>query len=211
MKKLLFIIAATILLSCSKDDPIQLTAPIATEATDISNDVFVANWEAVNNANNYELQISTANDFSTNLIVYDNLPSSIFNFAVNQVNHNTEYFYRVRASSNDGTVSDFSNIVSLFTLPDSPVAIDATDVTNNSFTANWSSVDGINEYKVFVSLNNPPEFGGQILSNYNGVVVNGNSLNITGLQFNTVYHYQIKAVSEDRESDYSNNIPVLTL
>lgn len=197
--------------SCNKDDSVTLIAPIATQATEINNDVFVANWQAVNGASSYELQVSTARDFSTDLILMNNLSRSTSNTAVSPVKDNTEYFYKVRARINNENVSPFSNIVSVFTLPNPPLAIEETNITTSSFTANWSAVEGIAEYKIFVSTGTPPEFGGQILSNYNGVLVNGNSFSVTGLEFNRVYYYQIKAISGDRASKYSNSIPVLVL
>lgn len=195
---------------CGKDDdPINLSAPIANAATDISNNLFVANWQAVNDANIYELQVATSADFSTDLMIINNLPTT--QTGVNSVQQNTEYFYRVRASIDGEYESGFSNIISVITLPDAPVANEATDITTSSFTANWNDVLGINEYQIYVSTGTPPELGGQILSDYNGISVNGNSINVTGLQFNTVYYYQVKAVSENRISGFSNSKSVLTL
>jgi hypothetical protein len=207
---LALIIVLNVILGCSKDDdPVNLSAPIATAATDISNDLFVANWQAVSGANNYELHVATSADFSTDLMIIDNLPTT--QTGVSSLQQNTEYYYKVRASTNGENESGFSNVISVTTLPDAPIANDATDITTSSFTANWDNVTGIDEYQVFVSTGTPPEFGGQILSGYNGISVIGNSLSIIDLQFNTVYYYQIKAVSEDRISEFSNSKSALTL
>ncbi len=197
------------LTSCKKEDEGPLPHPIATEATDVSFDLFVANWQGVTDANAYELHVSTSPDFSTDLIVLNNLGST--STGVGPTFQNTTHYYKVRASNNGQRTSSFSNVIEVTTLPMAPIALDGTDVNSNSFTANWTSVDGISEYKVYVAKGSPPEFGGTILSDYNGISVNTTSLKVENLQFNTVYYYQIIAISEDRNSPYSNSKSVLTL
>ena len=208
-KTLTIITVILVLFGCSKDDDSGvLKAPVATAASDITDNLFVANWQLVDGANSYELQVSTSQDFSSDLIVVDNLPGG--QNGVGPVQQNTQYFYKVRASINGANKSDFSNIISLYTIPEAPFANEATDITSNSFTANWSAVNGVEEYQIFVSTKNPPELNGQPLANYEGIVVKGTSLSIEGLELNTVYYYQVKSVSDNRVSVFSNSRPALT-
>ncbi|GAB5556844.1 MAG: hypothetical protein SchgKO_10570 [Schleiferiaceae bacterium] len=195
--------------ACKKDDDGPLGTPVATEATDVTVDLFIANWQGVTDANAYELHVSTSPDFSTDLIVLDNLGST--STGVGPTFQNTTHYYKVRANNNGQRTSSFSNVIEVTTLPMAPIALDGTDVNSDSFTANWTSVDGISEYNVYVATGSAPEFGGTILPNYDGVSVDSTSLRIENLQFNTVYYYQVIAVSEDRNSPYSNSQPVLTL
>ena len=208
-KGILVLFMTLLFVACKKDDDGPLGTPVATEATDVTVDLFIANWRGVTDANAYELHVSTSPDFSTDLIVLDNLGST--STGVGPTFQNTTHYYKVRASNNGQRTSSFSNVIEVTTLPMAPIALDGTDVNSNSFTANWTTVEGISEYKVYVATGSAPEFGGMVLPNYDGVSVDSTSLRIENLQFNTVYYYQVIAVSEDRNSPYSNSQPVLTL
>ena len=105
------------------DDPEVLTAPTAIDASDITNEGFTANWNTSSGANDYELDVATDNNFSNIVKSLKNLaPSST---AIDNLEDNTEYFYRLRATLNGGSPSANSNTISLITMPDSPVATEA--------------------------------------------------------------------------------------
>jgi hypothetical protein len=203
-KILVFSVLIVMAVACNKDDDSpSLSAPIATVATDTTNNRFVANWQAVSGANIYELQVSTSTDFSTDL-------KNLIDLSLTQTNvsalwQNTEYFYRVRARSDNEVVSPFSNVISVITLPNAPIALDASEFSTSSLTINWTTVNGADSYQLFVSSGLCPEQdGSEILEDYDGILVNGNSFILEGLESNTFYYYQVKAVSNGRFSDYSN-------
>jgi len=193
--------------SSSSDDPAPapLTAPVATAATDITNSLFMANWNNSTGATGYDLDVASDNGFSTIVESKTNLGGST---VIDQLNDNTEYFYRVRAKASGSTTSANSNIISVFTLPDAPVATAATGITQNSFTANWDAVDGITTYKLYVSESTPP--AAPFVTGFDGLEVTGTSQEVTGLTNNTVYYYVLEATSDGRVSEVSNTITAPT-
>ena len=205
---LLLIVTGVVLGSCSNDseENESLQTPNATAATEILATEFKANWNLVSNATEYKVQYSTDNSFAQNQIM-DNVggPTNISN-----VESNTEYFYRVSASTNNGSQTSYSNVISLYTLPLAPVATEATNVSSNQFTANWSMVSGVSSYLLYVSTSLQIEDGNDIVPGYDGIEINGNTLDVIGLESNTVYHYAIKSKSEGRVSEFSLPASVLT-
>ena len=154
MKNILFISLAIGLYACgSGPEPVEPPpppVPVATAATFITDDSFTANWNDATGASNYELEIATDQDF-TNIIASDkNAVTAIIIFGL--VSH-TQYFYRVRAGFDSQQDSDYSNVISLYTLPVAPVATAATNVLSDGFTANWHEVLGISNYLLFFSRN----------------------------------------------------------
>jgi endonuclease I len=95
------------------------SAPVATAATSITSNSFIANWDAAAGATSYRLDVSTSGSFSTLLSGYANLSVSAITQAVSGLSASTNYFYRVRAVNSNGT-SDNSNIISLSTTISDP-------------------------------------------------------------------------------------------
>ena len=211
MKKLIFISLAIVVYACgSGPEPVEPPpppVPVATAATFITDDSFTANWNDVTDASNYELEIATDQDF-TNIIASDNnAVTAIIIFGL--VSH-TQYFYRVRAGFDSQVVSEYSNVISLYTSPLAPVATTATNVLSDGFTANWREVAGISNYLLFISLDNfsssPPVY----VAGYDGLEVTGVAHNVSGLNSKTIYYYALKAKGDNSISYFSNSIFVET-
>jgi hypothetical protein len=208
MKSLHILSFIILLYACdSVNDPTPPEVPVATAASDIMNESFTANWINSPSANDYELDVATDMGFSTIVNNQMNLGGST---NVDNLNSNTEYFYRVRATFNGENASDNSNVISVFTLPDAPVAIDGTNISNSGFTANWNLVPGITNYLLYVSLENFPNIPPNNLPGYDGKEVTGNSDVVTGLDSGTIYYFVVKAKSDERTSEFSNSIMVQT-
>ncbi|HEX2269312.1 MAG TPA: M12 family metallo-peptidase, partial [Pyrinomonadaceae bacterium] len=90
-----------------------------------------------------------------------------------------------------------------------PTANAATSVTNNSFTANWSSVSNATGYRLDVSTNS--SFS-SFLSGFNNLDV-GNVLSrsVTGLNPGTTYFYRVRAFNSSGTSGNSTTITVVTV
>lgn len=195
--------------TCKKDeDPEPLSAPVATDASDVTNTGFTANWNTVSGANDYEVDIATDNSFSNIVKTLKNLaPSST---AIDDMDDNTEYFYRVRATLNGANPSANSNTISVITSPDAPVAVEATNVSSTGFTANWEAVDGLTDYVLYISLNNIPADPPTYIPGYDGAPINGTSHTVTGLNSGTIYYYAVRTKVDARVSDFSNSIEAET-
>ncbi len=198
-----------VLVSCSKnEDPCSLTTPLATPATAVSAGQFKANWNKVSGANAYHLQVAVTDDFSAMAQDIDLLagPTEVLNLEANQT-----YYYRVSASVNNGNPTPFSNVVSVTTRPDAPLAKEATAIMAKSFQAHWQKEAGISEYKLFISTSNDFSKPSAYLKNFAGIVVEGDAAMVSGLQPNQVYYYRVKAIGQAGESEFSENtIAVLT-
>ncbi|MCX7876836.1 MAG: fibronectin type III domain-containing protein [Melioribacteraceae bacterium] len=188
------------------------SAPIALPSSNITQTGFTANWNSVAGANNYILDVSTQNNFSSFVSGYENkIIGGDTLAAITGLNPNTNYFYRVRASNISGT-SDYSNTISVTTLSfsiNTPTAKQATNITQTSFTANWSSVNNATKYFLDVSTKN--DFS-TFVSGYENKQIGGDTLDVvSGLTPNTSYFYRVRASDDTYTSFNSNIISVTTL
>ena len=89
-----------------------------------------------------------------------------------------------------------------------PTATSATDVTNISFTANWTAVSEATGYSLDVSPNSSFT---KYIGGYRRLDVgNVTSWSVTGLGANKTYYYRVRAYDSSRQSDNSNVITVTT-
>ena len=181
-------------------------APNVNQVTSISNSSFTATWDLSPGASSYRLDVSTSSAFSSYVTGYQNVVVSGSSLLVTGLVSNTKYFYRVRAVNASGT-SPNSNSVSCTTYTNPTVALSATNVTTNEFTANWSSVSGATHYLLEVALTN--SFNPLVYA-YNGVTVTGTSRVIIASP-NTTYYYRLRAVNATGPSSNSNVKSVVTL
>jgi hypothetical protein len=177
--------------------------PTATAPTNVTSSSFNANWNASSGATGYRLDVSTTSSFSnpSTIDVGNNLSR-----AMTGLSPSTTYYYRVRAYNTAGT-SGNSNPVSVTTLaaiPAPPIANAATNVTSNSFTANWNSSTGATGYRLDVSTSSS-------FSNFSTIDA-GNNLShvVTGLSSNTTYYYRVRAYNAAGSSGNSTPISVTT-
>ena len=92
--------------------------------------------------------------------------------------------------------------------PAPPTALGATNVTNSSFTAHWSSVSGAIGYRLDVSTKQ--SFNTYLPGYQNLDVGNSTSYPVTGLNANTNYYYRLRAYNGNGTSPNSNVISVRT-
>lgn len=85
-----------------------------------------------------------------------------------------------------------------------PTALRATEVTENSFVANWSEISGATSYKLNVYTKNPLTYVCEEKE------VTDNFAEITGLSAATNYYYTVSAVDNQFESALSNEVLVRT-
>jgi len=163
------------------------TAPVANVATSVGNTSFTANWGSVTDATSYKLYVDGVNVYT----------GAITSCNITGLTGNSSHNYYVTASNVTGTSSN-SNTVSVLTLTNAPVATAATNVTVNSFTANWATVTGATTYKLYIDGVNV----------YTGATTNCNATILTA---GTTYTYYIKAVNASGESLSSNTISVSTI
>ncbi|WP_282056418.1 endo-1,4-beta-xylanase [Maribacter luteus] len=113
--------AFALLLSCSKDEDnpspepgVVLATPFASNASNIGNTSFDANWVLVPEAESYLIDVSTSNSFSTFITGYNALEKSGSTAEITGLSPGITYFYRVRAKK--GTeITNNSNVITVTT------------------------------------------------------------------------------------------------
>jgi len=94
---------------------IQNFSAICTEATEILNNGFTANWTTQDNPLNHNLYISTDTNFTNIVSGFDGLNVGLNeSFIVNGLNTNEKYFYKIQSIYELGN-NPFSNIISVST------------------------------------------------------------------------------------------------
>lgn len=134
--------------------PAETVAEEATEVTPIS---FTAHWQTAENATNYYISVYTkeAGNKMTYVSGYNKRNAGDkTNIAVTGLAPLTTYYYIVYAG-NEGGLSEKSNEIAVTTTVmtfdySTPVALSATDVSGNSFTANWETLADAKEYTLRV-------------------------------------------------------------
>ena len=114
-------------------------------------------------------------------------------------------FYSVAANS---TLTVVEGSGSPTPIPVAPTAKPASDVTANSFTANWSSVTDAAGYRLDVSTRS--SFGTYLPGYQDLDVGNVTSYGVTGLTASTTYYYRLRAYNISGTSTNSNVIKVRT-
>lgn len=179
-----------------------LVAPLATYIDNVTTSGFTAHWDAATGAAGYYIDVSTDN-FAT--FVYQNADAHNFTLSpISGLTSNTRYYFRVRSYDVHGGVSDYSNVLTTYTLLLAPVATEASNITSIGMTANWGPVSGAAGYYLDVSTD--PLFG-SFVTGYNSLNVgSATSYAINGLTVSTAYYYRVRAYNANGTSAYSNVI-----
>jgi hypothetical protein len=134
-------------------------------------------------ASSYELNISTSNDFSTGVAVYN---SSSTTFAINPLKYSTTYYTRVKTNISDyGTITQFTtHHPEKFSFVSSPVN-GATNVAYNTLKVTANEVLGATSYTI--ELNTSPDFTGPWIA-ATSATANQRTLTFNGLEPSTTYY-----------------------
>jgi len=116
--------------------------------------------------------------------------------------------YRIAVDGFNGVSGNITLNWSLVVPPNPPVAQPATNVTSNSFTANWNSTSGATGYQLDVSTNS--SFSTFVSGFQNLDVGNVLSRSVTGLSPSTTYHYRVRAYNGNGTSGNSGTIQAAT-
>jgi len=157
----------------------------ANSATNITSSSFTAHWTLNTKASNYKLFVNGSE-------VYSGANTS---FDVTNLSFGSTPTYYVKAVNSAGT-SPNSNTISVTLNPDTVTALDATDLTQTSFTANWTPLTGASSYKLKIDNGAFTDVG------------NITSKSITGLTAGSSHTYSVQAVNSGGTGSSSNIISV---
>ena len=182
-------------------DPVQVrtddvAAPTAlTNTAPVSCEGFVARWNAVTGATDYEVEVVEAANPTVAIHNSGLLGGGVTEYAVDGLSKGQTYLYRVRVTASCGT-SDYSNNVSVTTqgLAD---ALADTDLSANpactSAEISWRAIAGVSRYEVFLDTDNDFDNGTSAGGPHAIEAVN-TTTSINGLIAETPYFYHVLAI-----------------
>lgn len=174
--------------------------PTAEVASDIKSTSFKANWSFSGTSDFYLVQVSSDN-FATFLPGYENLKVTQLASEVVNLAPNSSYKYRIKRSKN-GIESDFSNAISLSTLPNPPEAPSDVKINLNGFNFELSWKDNsTNETGFIVERSIGTDGAFQVLATLEQNVV---MLTDKALELNKIYFYRVKARNTGGDSPFSS-------
>lgn len=124
-----------------------IKAPVATGWTDLTDNSFTVNWEECEDADSYILNVFEHDNGSRKYIL-EELTVEATSHNVTGVDTQKPYYYTVKAVKGE-LVSSESNEMRVLGLP-APEILDATEITLQSFTANWKPTDRATTYLLTV-------------------------------------------------------------
>jgi hypothetical protein len=180
---------------------IHLIAP-AQNVTVVPVDVNLG-WQQNSTTDTYSVQVSTAADFSANVLNFSDI--KVLNHVIPSLSANTTYFWRVRGVNENGPGA-FSDTFSFKTsstniVPQAPNLLSPsnseTGVSVNA-TLTWSKVPNTANYKVQVATD----------ANFSNLVFDqGNlsnvSLTVPNLQHNTLHYWRVRGTNSTGTGSYS--------
>ncbi len=179
-----------------------LETPVAKQPTNVTDHSFKAWWNPVAGATKYRLEIFIDNNWAWRFTT-----ETSFEVSDLPLQPNTTYKYRVRAIFNT-KLSYYGNEITVKTRPRAPVALQATNITNTSFTARWQPVSGATGYKLWVISTASTGLSPQ--GYFPKTLGNVDNHTVAGLASGIEYLYYIQTLVSGGESTVSASIYVTT-
>lgn len=160
----------------------------------------IVNWEAVTNADTYEVWYSRFNNpFIAEQFMGDN-NSSDTTCIITELNIETYYYVWIKAVNSYG-VSDFSasayeKTAAICNIPGIPEIIPSTQ----QLTLTWSPVDDAESYQIYYNTSND---SGSAIEYTGDIIDSDTTCTITGLTDGTSYYLWIKASNNYGTTDFS--------
>ena len=129
-----------------------LMTPDAYRPVDFDGEKFTAEWRSVSGAESYLVDVYTKDEEGNKTYVLQQEETVETSMVVTVPDSNQKYYYCVSAKAGDNVSmpSEEQDVVIRINELDAPVALEASDVDDNGFTANWEATENAESYKVSV-------------------------------------------------------------
>lgn len=162
------------------------------------------NFGNLQNATSYVLQYGTDSTFTTKTEVAYPVLDSTGTQTVSGLTANTKYYFRVKATSEGGVETNWSNAINATTKLATPTLSSLTPGTNQ-VSLSIGSVIGASSYVLEYSTDST--FATKSTETY----ASSGSKTVTSLSANTTYYFRAKVTSSTNESEYSSTSNATTL
>lgn len=169
------------------------------------------NWNSSQGADTYHLQVATNASFSSPVINQSELSST--SYQASGLDNSSTYYWRVRASNEDGNSSwsaewSFTTEGSIPQVPPAPSlespSNGADEIPTNP-TLQWNSAERADTYQLQVATD---ENFSNLTVNENGLT--GTTRQIANLDNSTTYHWRVRASNEGGTGDWSDSWNFIT-
>ncbi|MCW2798983.1 MAG: hypothetical protein JWQ70_455 [Aeromicrobium sp.] len=188
-------------------DPPPATVPGGLASTASTPTSLTFSWNAVTDAPEYRIQLSTSSSMSNATYYRFTDPTG----TITGLKANTKYYAKVRTIETDGTnISDYSSAVNATTpvassKTDTPKGLTNTAKTPSSLSFSWNAVTDAPMYRVQLSTSSS-------MSNATYYRFTDPTGAITGLKANTKYYAKVRTIETDGTnlSSYSSAVSATT-
>ena len=140
-----------------EEKPVTINAPENVSATNMSATGFTANWGAVIGATGYLLDVFSYGQDNTKTYVFTDKAVESTNYDVSGLEPGHIYFFSVQAT--DGTLISEESQQCIVKEPSesvgTPTAMEASEVTDEGFRANWSEAENAAWYTLYTYSYHP--------------------------------------------------------
>ncbi|MCH6236487.1 fibronectin type III domain-containing protein [Cognataquiflexum rubidum] len=180
----------------------QLESPVNAATGMATNSIL--KWKSAANAQSYQIQVSKTQDFAALVTNMENLTS--LQHSVQNLELNTQYFWRVRTKNSNGTSSwssiwNFKTVTSL-PIPEIPKPIsplNGSKDVSNTLLLQWGTVNEAKTYRVQVAKDE--SFSSILYDIYN---LTSPSIEIKNLTSGTPFYWKVLATNDAGSSSFSN-------
>lgn len=129
-----------------------LMTPEAYRPVDFDGEKFTARWSSVSGAESYLVDVYTKDAEGNKNYILQQEETTETSMVVTVADRNQKYYYCVAAKAGDNVSmpSEEQDVVIRIDSLEAPVALEASDVDDNGFTANWEASENAGSYKVSV-------------------------------------------------------------
>lgn len=171
-------------------------APVATNATNVLNTGFTANWNASSGATGYKLTVDDNADFSSPIISQQDVGNNTSHQVNTPMALGVPVYYKVVAYNANGDSPD-SNVISVVRVLQSPANFTATTASSSIIDLSWDAVADATSYKINAAYD--AGFTRPVGGDF-PVTVTGTSYKAQNLIDNQSHYFTIVSVSGANES-----------